>query len=251
MRDGHYNAGIIGGVFEAKHWKKMGESSWLFGWLVHRQTKADGKVLNGAPIRDGKINAETGYPVKQIKRWRERLIKTKYISALRTPYGTVYRVLNPKKFANRQDAKTANVGDIPVPVLDRDVPSKEDKQYTYKKKERSSSAFSMGVEKDPDDDSNLRSFLFQHFSGHRDFPELSEEHIRFAVSKIRLRATNPPGSKKYWVKSVRLFLRDFEHELRSESAGPELRAGAGPSDSEAGIRLKPEARARIKTRGVN
>lgn len=104
MNDGHYNSGIIAGLFEAKHWHAIGEAVWLFGWLIHRQNKSTGEVLSCMPLKDDSVSLETGHPVSRIRRWRKVLVESGYISITRTPCGNSYVILRPKKFANRKTA---------------------------------------------------------------------------------------------------------------------------------------------------
>lgn len=104
MEDGHYVIGVIGNILDEKHYRAMGSARWLFDWLVFRQTKPNGSVLGGQPVKDEVIHAQTGWPLKRIRAWREILEHYPYIKSRRTPYGTVYRVLKPKKFSRRQIA---------------------------------------------------------------------------------------------------------------------------------------------------
>lgn len=81
MRGKHLNSGIRGGLWEDQHLQRMGPAVWLFGWLVHRQTRERhgvGLVLAGSPLTYEMISADTGMAVRTLKRWMARLASGGY-----------------------------------------------------------------------------------------------------------------------------------------------------------------------------
>lgn len=100
------NSGIRGGLWDEKHFRRMGSAIWLFGWLVHRQTTqlhGEGLVLRGKPIDYAMISADTGFSERTVRRWMAALISGGYVSVKHTCYKRlVIRVLNAKKFAPLQ-----------------------------------------------------------------------------------------------------------------------------------------------------
>ena len=59
------NSGIRGGLWEKKHSDAMGESVFLFGWLILRQTtqrNGTGLVLRGKPLTYADITSDTRWP---------------------------------------------------------------------------------------------------------------------------------------------------------------------------------------------
>jgi hypothetical protein len=107
MRGKQLNSGICGGLWERKHSEAMGDSAvFLFGWLVHRQTtQCDGVglVLRGRPLTYAEIEEDTGWPRSKLRRWMDLLRRRRYIEVRHSVYKRmVIRVLNAKKFSNRQ-----------------------------------------------------------------------------------------------------------------------------------------------------
>ncbi len=110
------NSGIRGGLWDVKHYRKMRDALWLFGWLVHRQTKernGTGLVLAGKPLSYADIIAdisrETGADndpppsERTLQRWMARLIAEGYIEVKHSIYGRmVIRILHAKKFNPKQ-----------------------------------------------------------------------------------------------------------------------------------------------------
>lgn len=85
-----------------EHCPRMREAVWLFIYIVDKQTKGvkdgRGQVLGGCPIRDRDIAEALHVSKKTVSRWRETLLAEDYITARRTPYGSVYSVSKPKKW---------------------------------------------------------------------------------------------------------------------------------------------------------
>jgi hypothetical protein len=76
-------SGLMGGIFDQKHYASMGTALFLFGWFTTRQTSvnADGEgvVLYGKSMTRAYIAADTGWPQKRIERWIARLVAKNYI----------------------------------------------------------------------------------------------------------------------------------------------------------------------------
>jgi hypothetical protein len=100
------NSGIRGGLWEKKHSDAMGESVFLFGWCVLRQTtqrNGTGLVLRGKPLTYADITADTGWPERTLQRWMARLQQAGYIEVSHSVYSRmVIRILNAKKFNPKQ-----------------------------------------------------------------------------------------------------------------------------------------------------
>ncbi len=88
---------VSSGLPEKAHRKRMGDAVWLFMWLVNKQTKPDGTVLGGRPIKCFEIGAGLGYHRVTVLR-HIRTLEAGYIAVKRTPYGLVIRILHQKKF---------------------------------------------------------------------------------------------------------------------------------------------------------
>lgn len=102
----HLNSGIRGGLWEKKHSDAMGSAVFLFGWLVHRQTKevhGSGLVWRGHPFTYEEISAGSGWPVATVRTWMRRLVEKRYIEVRYTCYKQmVIRIPKAKKFGAKQ-----------------------------------------------------------------------------------------------------------------------------------------------------
>jgi hypothetical protein len=100
------NSGIRGGLWDAKHYEKMGDAVWLFGWLVLRQTterNGSGLVLRGKALTYVEITADTGWPRRTLQRWMARLQEGGYVCVKHSAYSRmVITILNAKKFGPKQ-----------------------------------------------------------------------------------------------------------------------------------------------------
>jgi hypothetical protein len=100
------NSGIRGGIWDEKHRAKMGEAIWLFGWLIHRQTKqsyGEGLVLRGMLLTYDAIAEDTGYPAETVRRWMRSLRDLGYIGVKHGSYKKlVIRIRNAKKLDDKQ-----------------------------------------------------------------------------------------------------------------------------------------------------
>ena len=116
-----FKSGIRGGLFEKKHSDAMGESIFLFGWLVTRQTKSDGLVFGGHAFTYPEISEESGWPVRTLERWMARLRAGGYVRVKHTTYcRMIISVLNQKKFSPSTPPEMAdlNASPTPPPVAD-------------------------------------------------------------------------------------------------------------------------------------
>jgi hypothetical protein len=132
------------GFFEKKHYQAMGGGpAFLFGYLVDKTTKEncgdDGKmgiVLGGKPIRDTAIAKHYDISLKTVARFREILIREKYIQCQRTPYGYRYTVRKSKKFGIWVKKKREERSDNPVQSealeIGQNCPKRSDKSVRNK-----------------------------------------------------------------------------------------------------------------------
>lgn len=106
MRGKHLNSGIRGGLWEEQHFQGMGPAVWLFGWLVHRQTRERdgvGLVLAGSPLTYQIISEDTGIAERTLKRWMARLVRTGYVQIRHTAHKRmVIQIAKAKKFGSQQ-----------------------------------------------------------------------------------------------------------------------------------------------------
>ncbi len=106
LRGKHLNSGIRGGLWEDGHLQRMGPAVWLFGWLVHRQTRERqgvGLVLGGSPLTYQMIRQDTGMAVRTLKRWMARLVGSGYVRVTHTAHKRmVIQISKAKKFGPQQ-----------------------------------------------------------------------------------------------------------------------------------------------------
>jgi hypothetical protein len=112
---GNFNVGLTNALLEPKHYRAMGDALWLYTYLLDRQTRrldrdGLGQVAGGLPIRDSDISGTIGSSRRTVIRWRGILLGHDYITARRTPYGHVYAIAKPKKWAPK------NGPDVTQPV---------------------------------------------------------------------------------------------------------------------------------------
>ena len=101
MRGRDFNTGLRGGLFDARHYERMGSAVWLYGWLVLRQTHQHGTVgwvLGGSAISYREIEEETGFNCRTLERWMQALRAGGYIETEAAPTGVIIRILKAKKF---------------------------------------------------------------------------------------------------------------------------------------------------------
>lgn len=106
MRGKNLNCGIRGGLWDEAHLERMGPAVWLFGWLVHRQTREHngvGLVLGGSPLTYKIISDDTGMAVRTLKRWMARLGRSGYVRVKHTTYKRmIIQITKAKKFGPQQ-----------------------------------------------------------------------------------------------------------------------------------------------------
>lgn len=106
MRGKHLNSGIRGGLWDDEHFQRMGPSVWLFGWLVHRQTRERdgvGLVLGGSPMTYEAISEDTGIAARTLKRWMARLVRGGYVCVTHVAHKRmVIQISKAKKFGPQQ-----------------------------------------------------------------------------------------------------------------------------------------------------
>jgi len=106
MRGKQLNSGIRGGLWDDAHLERMGAAVWLFGWLVHRQTRERfgvGLVLGGSPLTYEIIRQDTGMPIRTLKRWMSRLTRSGYVRITHSAHKRmVIEIVKAKKFGPQQ-----------------------------------------------------------------------------------------------------------------------------------------------------
>ena len=121
---------IKNSLIEPKHYKRMGDSVWLFLWAVDHVTRevinATGErigiVFGNMPQRDEDIAGDIGCSVKTIRRWRNRCIANDYIGIRRTPYGFSMWVRHSKKWAKEPSEQRVSDRQIVSALSKRDLP---------------------------------------------------------------------------------------------------------------------------------
>jgi hypothetical protein len=106
LRGKHLNSGIRGGLWEEQHFQGMGPAVWLFGWLVHRQTRERdgvGLVLAGSPLTYQIIGEDTGIAERTLKRWMARLVRAGYVQIRHGAHRRmIIQIAKAKKFGPQQ-----------------------------------------------------------------------------------------------------------------------------------------------------
>ena len=121
MRGKHLNSGIRGGLWDDEHLQRMGPAVWLFGWLVHRQTRERhgvGLVLGGSPLTYEMIRQDTGIAARTLKRWMARLVSSGYVCVHHTTHKRmVIQIAKAKKFGPQQLQFPQKESTFPQPSL--------------------------------------------------------------------------------------------------------------------------------------
>jgi hypothetical protein len=103
-------------LLEPKHVENMGESIWLYLWLLDKMTSVNengiGKVLGGQPVSAGMLQDELGLSERTYRRWVDKLRSTGYIRTLRTPYGLVITVSKAEKIFSKKRAATSGTSKV-------------------------------------------------------------------------------------------------------------------------------------------
>lgn len=97
-------------LLEPKHIQNMGESVWLYMWLLDKMTSVndngEGKILGNQPVTYALIQEELGIPERTYTRWVAKLKQFGYINTLRTPHGLCYVVNKASKTFSKSSAKS-------------------------------------------------------------------------------------------------------------------------------------------------
>jgi predicted transcriptional regulator len=99
--------GVVAGLIDGRHHKRLGAAWMLFQWCIMRQTgqginpatgKEEGVVCRGSAVSYADIAQEMNCSRGSVRDWMRRLIAQKYIRTKRDRRGIYVYVLNPKKF---------------------------------------------------------------------------------------------------------------------------------------------------------
>jgi hypothetical protein len=99
--------GVVAGLIDGRHHKRLGPARMLFEWCIMRQTgqginpasgKEEGVVCRGAVVTYAEIAEEMNSPRGSVREWMARLINEKYVRTERDRRGLRIFVRNPKKF---------------------------------------------------------------------------------------------------------------------------------------------------------
>lgn len=108
---------ITNKLLDPKHCKGIGESIWLFLWLLDKMTSISeegvGKVLGGKPIKHEEVNKDLAVPIRTYRRWVKKLKDGEYINVIRTPAGLIMSVNKAKKRFGQKTDVPKNAGDVP------------------------------------------------------------------------------------------------------------------------------------------
>ncbi|WP_182299959.1 DeoR family transcriptional regulator [Cohnella cholangitidis] len=96
---------MYSGIFEPKHYDRIGTALWFFSWCINSTTKESeegdgvtwGYVQGSRPIKLSELAAPFGVSEKTVRRWIDDLEKYGYIRTKRAPYGLIIAVRNSKK----------------------------------------------------------------------------------------------------------------------------------------------------------
>ena len=92
--------GVVSGLLDGRHHKRLGPAWMLFEWCIGRQTGQgeEGIVCYGAVVTYAGIADEMNCSPSSVRKWMYRLVAQKYIRVERDRRGLRIFVLNPKKF---------------------------------------------------------------------------------------------------------------------------------------------------------
>jgi len=101
---------ITNNLLDPKHRQNIGESVWLFMWLIDHVTSTteDGRgiVLGGKPVKYEEVKVDLGISQDTYSRWITRLEKYPYIETTRAPRGLIFKVLKScKRFGEKVGTK--------------------------------------------------------------------------------------------------------------------------------------------------
>lgn len=176
---GSFEVGIREGLIDQKHFEAMGHSIWLYLWVIRRNTdrRGGGKfVWGGKPTTYAEISKDSGFPVRRVRFWLDRLRKFGYVFVHHTNYSKMRIEINKaKKFKNRK-GKTGNLfAEIPV---DKSV------EMSEKRPDQLTQNCQLKVPKSV----NLKSQNCQLNKSHSIEPEARPPVVSFSDSEIPLAA---------------------------------------------------------------
>jgi hypothetical protein len=99
------NVGLQDGLIELKHVDRMEQAVWLYLWCVKCQTKRNGGVfvLGGMPITYELIARRSGFPVRRVRRWLDRLRSFHYVEVTYLNYMKLrIEITKAKKWTPKQ-----------------------------------------------------------------------------------------------------------------------------------------------------
>jgi DNA-binding IscR family transcriptional regulator len=116
--------GVVAGLIDGRHHKRLGAAWMLFQWCVMRQTgqginpatgKEEGVVCRGHAVSYAEIAEEMNCARGSVRDWMRRLVEQNYIRTKRDRRGIYVYVLNPKKFRvskvqHSQQAQSVGIG---------------------------------------------------------------------------------------------------------------------------------------------
>jgi len=92
--------GVVAGLIDGRHHKRLGAAWMLFQWCVMRQTGQgeEGIVARGSVVTYAQIADEMNCKRGSVREWMARLIREAYVRIERDRRGIRIFVRNPKKF---------------------------------------------------------------------------------------------------------------------------------------------------------
>ena len=104
---------VTNNLLDPKHHEAMGDSVWLFMWLLDKITSIDedgvGKVLGGKPIRFDEIKKELSLSRRTYADWIKKLRDAGYIGTIRAPNGLSIKVKKAKKRFGREMCRNLHI----------------------------------------------------------------------------------------------------------------------------------------------
>lgn len=93
-------------LLEYKHHENMGDSVWLYLWLLDKTTSVSedgiGKILGGKPIKYEDVSKDLRLSQNTYTRYISRLRKHGYIMVTRAPNGLIFKITKAhKRFSNK------------------------------------------------------------------------------------------------------------------------------------------------------
>lgn len=108
-------------LLEPKHVKNMGNAIWLYLWLLDKMTSINenglGKVLGGKPITYQEVYKDVPIPLRNYRRYVEKLRDNGYINTIQTPRGlsfSINKAFKPFKSVDKYKSDVPNLhSDVP------------------------------------------------------------------------------------------------------------------------------------------